>query len=204
MAENPVSSSESSSSESAAPARGTGRAALVAAGIALLDESGPEGLTLRRVAARAGVSHAAPAHHFTGLAGLLTAIATEAFALFSAAMEARRDAAAPQDALQAVCAGYLDFAASHAGLFHVMFSYPDVQREDPAFQAASGHAYGILRAACAPHARGVQPDPAFEFAVWSMVHGYAMLGFAAPDACSLEGPVPRFAKLLQQVTNLRK
>ena len=50
------------------------RQALVAAGIELLDEGGLAALTLRRCAARAGVSHAAPAHHFKGLRGLLTAI----------------------------------------------------------------------------------------------------------------------------------
>jgi DNA-binding transcriptional regulator YbjK len=52
------------------PHHGNLRAALVSAGIELLEEGGLEALTLRKCAARAGVSHAAPAHHFEGLQGL--------------------------------------------------------------------------------------------------------------------------------------
>src|SRR6266496_3683288 len=53
------------------------RQALLDAAVATLDEVGADGLSLREVARRAGVSHAAPAHHFTDKAGLLTAVATE-------------------------------------------------------------------------------------------------------------------------------
>ncbi len=51
------------------------REALIVAGIEILKEGGLPALTLRACAARAGVSHAAPAHHFDGLPGLVTAIA---------------------------------------------------------------------------------------------------------------------------------
>ena len=51
------------------------REALITAGVGLLNEGGLSALTLRKCAARAGVSHAAPAYHFKGLNGLLTAIA---------------------------------------------------------------------------------------------------------------------------------
>ena len=44
-----------------------------AAAINALTESGPARLSLRELARRAGVSHAAPAHHFGDKAGLLTA-----------------------------------------------------------------------------------------------------------------------------------
>ena len=69
------------------------RDVLIEAGIALLNEGGMAALTLRRAAARAGVSHAAPAYHFDGLPGLLTAIAARAFADFSNRMQAARDLA---------------------------------------------------------------------------------------------------------------
>src|SRR5215472_16808361 len=55
------------------------RQALLDAALATLDEVGADRLSLREVARRAGVSHAAPAHHFSDKAGLLTAIATEGF-----------------------------------------------------------------------------------------------------------------------------
>src|SRR5215472_6922071 len=78
--------------ESASPRSGAPRAvgehfagdlrqALLDAAVATLDEAGADGLSLREVARRAGVSHAAPAHHFTDKAGLLTAIATEGFGI---------------------------------------------------------------------------------------------------------------------------
>ena len=58
------------------------RRALIDAGLALLTEGGTSALTLRGCAARAGVSHAAPAHHFDGLDGLRVAIAEEGFDRF--------------------------------------------------------------------------------------------------------------------------
>ena len=57
------------------------RQALLDAAVATLDEVGADRLSLREVARRAGVSHAAPAHHFTDKAGLLTAVATEGFGM---------------------------------------------------------------------------------------------------------------------------
>eukprot|EP01036_Dinobryon_divergens_P003443 gene3443-4542_t len=47
------------------------RAALLAAAEDELAARGVEGFSLRQVAKRAGVSHAAPAHHFGDAAGLL-------------------------------------------------------------------------------------------------------------------------------------
>lgn len=150
---------------------------LIDAGMTLLERDGVAGMTLRKTAALAGVSHAAPAHHFDGLPGLMTAIATRAFQRFTALMEARI-ALAPQDRvsrLQATCDGYLDFAAEHAGLFHVMFQHGQVTRSDAELSQAATHAYDLLRIACAPFSE--TRDQVFETAVWSLVHGYAQLGF---------------------------
>ena len=69
------------------------RAALLAAAETELDERGVESFSLRGVARRAGVSHAAPAHHFRDVRGLLTALAAEGFARFLAAQRAREAAA---------------------------------------------------------------------------------------------------------------
>ena len=113
--------------------RGNLREALIVAAMALLTEGGIAGLTLRRAAARAGVSHAAPAHHFNGLPGLLTAIAARAFCQFGDAMELARATAdpAPFAQLAGICTGYLDFATRHAGIFHLMFVSAEVDRDDP-------------------------------------------------------------------------
>ncbi len=174
------------------------KTALIEAGIALLQEGGPAGLTLRRTAARAGVSHAAPAHHFNGLPGLLTAIATEAHLRFATAMRARRDLVhLPEDRLAAICQGYLDFAAQHAALFQIMFSAHEVDHDDPNYCAAADASYAILQQACLPFAAGEAPNTALEHVVWALVHGYAMLGLGhAPDA-------QPFSLLLARIVPLR-
>lgn len=168
------------------------RDALIEAGLALLIEGGPEGLTLRRAAARAGVSHAAPAHHFKGLPGLHTAIASRAFALFTDAMLHRLAAAGdrPFARLLAICEGYLDFARDSAGLFHVMFACPDLDDQDPALIAESARAYGVLREGCLPFA-GDRPDPVLEGLVWSSVHGYALLGPSISDEAPFSAVLAR-------------
>lgn len=182
------------------------RDGLIAAGMALLEEGGIQGLTLRKAAARAGVSHAAPAHHFDGMPGLLTAIAAAAFRRFSQSMEAALAVApvTPRGRLHAVCAGYLDFAAGHSGLFHVMFQSPEVRRDDPELLPWSMRAYDLLRQACLPFSADGRPDPAFEVAVWGMVHGYAVLGFVH-QAGTTRGVlvVPPFAACLDNLIAAR-
>jgi AcrR family transcriptional regulator len=176
------------------------RSALIEAALEILQDDGAEGLTLRRVAARAGVSHAAPAHHFAGLHGLLTAIAARAFALFTEAMETARDSAgpAPFDRLAGVCEGYLAFARTSAGLFRVMFNTPGLHRDDPDLARHSQAAYQVLRDACTPFA-GERPEE-LELAVWSMVHGYAALGFAEPQEPGQPfGTPPPFRPLLARL-----
>ncbi len=100
------------------------RNALVDAGIALLTEGGAQALTLRKCAARAGVSHAAPAHHFNGLAGLKHAIALEGFHQLRALMT-NCDGCTNPDALtrlKSMCLCYIEFAVAHPALFDEMFS----------------------------------------------------------------------------------
>lgn len=179
------------------------REALITAGMALLSEGGIAGLTLRRAAARAGVSHAAPAHHFNGLPGLLTAIAARAFRQFGDAMVAARDAGGPEPfaRLNGICQGYLDFSRDHAGVFHLMFVSAEVDRSDADLAEASARAYLILREACLPFAApGATEDQPLEIAVWSLVHGYALLGFGRPRTPrhSVTEP-PAFADLLARL-----
>ena len=176
------------------------REALIDAGLALLAEGGLAGLTLRRAAAAAGVSHAAPAHHFDGLPGLLTAIAARAFQRFADQMEGSRQAA-PPDAmgrLKGICQGYLTFADRHSALFHLMFNSPSLDRSDAQLVAESNRAYLILRDACLSFAIGPYPDEVLETAVWSLVHGYALLGFSNPSPGSRAATsTPDFGRLLE-------
>ena len=97
-------------------------AALLDAGEAELAEKGVEGFSLRGVAKRAGVSHAAPAHHFGDARGLLTAIATRGFErLIARQQDFQREAPPiPRAQLEASGLGYVAFATENPALFRLM------------------------------------------------------------------------------------
>ena len=100
------------------------RNALLTAAIAILEEQGLDALSLRAVAARAGVSHGAPAHHFPTLKALLTAVATASFVRFEKTMleERVKAAADPRSQLAAAGDGYVRFARDCPQQFRLMFS----------------------------------------------------------------------------------
>jgi len=138
------------------------RQALIASAVEAIAESGPATLSLRDLARRVGVSHAAPVHHFGDKAGLLTAVATEGYRLFGEALRA-----AGPDLLDLGVA-YVGFAIEHRAYFEVMFR-PDLYRaDDPALVAARARAGESLSAAVADR-------DADRLAAWSIVHGLATL-----------------------------
>ena len=175
------------------------RNALIQAGMDLLAEGGTAALTLRQAALRAGVSHAAPAHHFNGLPGLLTAIAARAFQTVADTLHTARDAAGqdPRARLLGTCQGYLSFAVRHSGLFQLMFVSAEVDRSDPALAPAAQQSYQILSEACHPFA--THADDRLEVAVWSLVHGYASLGFSSPTPPGPMHQAPPFADVLDEL-----
>ena len=157
--------------------RGDLRETLISAGIELLDEGGLEALTLRRCAARAGVSHAAPAHHFKGINGLLTAIVSRGYRKFTLTMIEEREKAAndPHARLGAICEGYLRFARENDALFVLMFSPQKLDFDDEELAQQSEAAYMVLVEGCAPFKHGAAGNAGTEIMVWSLVHGFAVL-----------------------------
>jgi len=160
------------------------RAALLDAGRHIVTEQGLDALTLRGVAARAGVSYGAPVHHFPNMRHLLTALAVEGFERFGAVLSKYR-ADAPTDArsqVAAVCDAYIEFVDEQPEWFKLIFSLSGHQLnwQDEALTKASRAAYASLRevAAVAAHARG-ESDPAaverISLIIWTCVHGYAQL-----------------------------
>src|SRR5215470_9622220 len=91
------------------------RAAILTEAARLVAERGADRLSLRELARAAGVSHAAPAHHFTDRRGLFTAMATEGFGMLAEALRGARP-----DFLDAALA-YVRFAIDHPGHYEVMF-----------------------------------------------------------------------------------
>jgi AcrR family transcriptional regulator len=150
------------------------RAALLSAAEAELAERGMEGFSLRSVAKRAGVSHAAPAHHFGDARGLLTALAAEGFRQFlamQAAREARADAD-PVSQLVAAGLGYVDFAMARPTLFRLLWQSERPDFTDPELGRAARDAFQHLvdqvRAA-----GGTSVED--EAAAWAIAHGLADL-----------------------------
>lgn len=182
------------------------RNALLDAGEAELAVSGLEGFSLRKVAARAGVSHSAPAHHFGDMAGLIDALAVRGFAQLLAKMQARQ-AAAPGDAREKLMGsglGYVDFAAEHPALFRLVFGTPMRPEASDDLRHAAGRAYTHLEAAVAalPGAPTAD-DPALRVEVlgyWAQAHGFAELllsGHVDQADCSDERRTDREALFLQ-------
>ena len=150
------------------------RQSLLAAGEVELAINGIEAFSLRQVAKRAGVSHAAPAHHFGDANGLLTALAAEGFRLFLKTQNARETKAAPDPRSQMIAAGlgYVDFALARPALFGLLFGSTRANFTDPDLYQAAEAAY--LHLCDQVTAVGGQ-GPSDVAAIWSTAHGLAAL-----------------------------
>ena len=157
------------------------RHALVEAGERELAEKGLEGFTLRGCAKRAGVSHAAPAHHFGDANGLLTALAALGFDRFLSFQKARQADAQPDARSQLVASGlgYVDFALAHPALFRLMFASSRADFSNAALTEAANAAFDYLvQGVKAIRGRDPYHDPVSMLDVmgtWGSVHGLADL-----------------------------
>ncbi len=140
----------------------------------LIEEVGPAGASLRELARRTGVSHAAPAHHFRDKAGLLTAVATEGFDLLADRLLEALDRTG--DFLE-VGVAYVEFAVAHRAHFEVMFR-PDLYHADAAdVCAARQRSTDALQRGVRTASPAASDDDARTagLAAWSIVHGFASL-----------------------------
>jgi AcrR family transcriptional regulator len=147
------------------------RAAILSEAARLVAERGADQVSLRELARSAGVSHAAPAHHFVDRRGLFTALAAQGFALLAAALTNARGHFA--DAALA----YVRFALEHPGHYQVMFNKSLLDVADTELAAAEAAAGAELsRGVAALRDPRAQADPAgAQLAAWSLVHGFSTL-----------------------------
>ena len=161
------------------------RRALVDAAAALADEKGVTGLSLREAARAAGVSHAAPYHHFTDKAALLAAVAEEGFLRLDEFQKKALDSAArrPVARLKALGKAYINFAIKNPQYFRVMFRKDLVEPEGrPSLQEVSRRTFDRLLAAvsdCLGSSSKAEAMP-LSIAAWSLVHGLASLWLDGP------------------------
>lgn len=161
--------------------------ALKAAAAEVIVERGPSGFSLREVARRAGVSHAAPAHHFGDSTGLLTALAVDAFRLLDDAMTAAAaEANDPIDRLRRIGMAYVEVGATNPAHIGVVFRPDLVDCDSEAYSEWGERAYAHLRGAVEAFRDAYNPDLDTDTAArlcWSMVQGVLVLfdGMSARD-----------------------
>ena len=134
-------------------------------------EVGPAAISLRDLARRAGVSHAAPAHHFSDKRGLLTAFAVEGYDQLDRALTTAF--ASSGGDFTEVGVAYVHFALEHRAHFEVMFRPELLRRDDPALLEASRRSSRHLLAGTAA-AQSADGEAAM-IGAWSLVHGLATL-----------------------------
>jgi AcrR family transcriptional regulator len=161
---------------------------LLDAALDLIAREGPSAVSLRSLARRLGVSHAAPANHFPDKAALFTAIAVEGFTLLSQAItdEAGRlgPAAGAGQRFRAAGRAYTGFAVAHPAHFAVMWQRDLLHPDDPDLAAAGDRTFELLLAGVRDiqaegWAAGSEPQTV-AYLAWSVVHGLAALWLGGP------------------------
>ncbi|WP_372783174.1 TetR/AcrR family transcriptional regulator [Phenylobacterium sp.] len=187
---------ESQAAEARPYHHGDLRRALIDAASRLLEAEGPSALSLRAVAREAGVSPAAPYHHFKDKGELLEAVAHEGWTLLDQALaRAKAEAPSPREAMNNLGVAYVCFARENPALYRVMY---DTARDKEALpdemQQGEDSAYCKVRDTLVE--AGADPDDALDIelatvAAWCSAHGLAeMAGFKQfdhlKDACGGE------------------
>ncbi|MBV8551884.1 MAG: TetR/AcrR family transcriptional regulator [Acidobacteriaceae bacterium] len=157
------------------------RAALIEAGLKLIEEQGVRALTLREIGNRAGVSRMAAYRHFANKEALLSAISEAGFVEFAAALESAREQAGMgcEARLAAMAVAYVRFAAEHWAHFEVMFGSGGRSGAAPG-GAAAKRAFDALEQTIREGQENGEVRPgnsiALAQAAWALVHGISTLG----------------------------
>src|SRR5690348_11616848 len=159
------------------------RDALLEAAERVLERDGLPGLTLRAVAREAGVSHAAPTHHFGDLSGLVSGLAAIGFRQFNLAMAESCTPETPYPAKGLARArAYVAYAQAHPGMYGLMFrterldySRPSLHEAAEASFAGLAHAIAASRHEQIAEAALTLEQAAAIARAWSLVHGFTML-----------------------------
>lgn len=157
--------------------------ALLQAAERVLEREGLAGLTLRAVAREAGVSHAAPTHHFGDLTGLVSELAAIGFRNFNATMTAAgATGTTPTESALARAKAYLAYARARPGMYQLMFRTERLDMTRPALREAANASFtGLASVVGARHSGDIATDElTLEQATliarsWSLVHGFTML-----------------------------
>ncbi|MBZ0310467.1 MAG: TetR/AcrR family transcriptional regulator [Anaerolineae bacterium] len=155
--------------------------ALIQAGIEILSKEGVQSLSLRSVAKRAGVSHAAPYAHFADKQALIAAIATEGYTkLYNKLAAAQETSTDPLKRLFATADSYLQFALDEPDHFKITFSgVVEAEKNYPEYVEQSQRCFVLVVALvkeCQKDALLMEGDThLMAVSIWSCIHGFAQL-----------------------------
>ncbi len=193
------------------------RMAVLREALAIVETEGLEACTLRDVARRIGVSHAAPYRHFPDKRALVTALAIDAMHALGAAIETAIDAAGHDLRKQFLAASvaYVRFAREHRGRYLVLYrdERDVIDLASPELIAAKERSFGtLLRFIARAQKAELFPegDPmSLATPIWAMHHGLASLiasrAFPEADDTTLDRIVEEaHAKLLDGLSAKRK
>lgn len=162
--------------------------ALIQAGVEILAKEGVDGLSLRKVAQHAGVSHSAPYAHFPDKQSLIAAISTEGFNQLYAELEAAISPYSknPKKQLFDGAKTYVRFAEENTDTFKIMFSgVLEKEKDYPSFVEISSKMFKlVVEVVQACQDTGILPTAPADLmavSVWGQIHGIVSL--------SLEGQV---------------
>lgn len=175
------------------------REALLSEGLALLEEAGEAGFSLRELARRVGVTANASYRHFANKEALLMGLAAQGFRLFSADQMQlwQHTAGSAADKFMASGCGYVRFACAHPALFRLMFGRQAASLRSDELEQASGLALAGLRAAVASVMGEAAESDEVQLAAtnaWALVHGFSHLILDG----QLSGEAGDVEKLVQQ------
>lgn len=159
------------------------RDALLKAAERVLERDGLVGLTLRAVAREAGVSHAAPTHHFSDLTGLVSELAAIGFRQFNEAMVAAGASGTTlMEKGMARARAYVAYAQAHPGMYGLMFRTERLDMSRPSLHDAANASFAGLIGAIGEsrhehiEEQALSLDQAAAIVrAWSLVHGFTML-----------------------------
>jgi AcrR family transcriptional regulator len=158
------------------------RATLLEVAARMIADQGVEGVTMRGLADRIGVSRSAPYRHFADKAALLAAVAEDGFKRLAAGLRAAgaEQAGDPLLSFRSMCLAYVEFAVEHPTHYRLMFGQAVFEWQDyPSLVAAADGLFGEVFAtvrACQQQNKLKPGEPRqTALAAWALAHGLSLL-----------------------------
>jgi AcrR family transcriptional regulator len=167
---------------------------LLQAASELLETEGPDALSVRRIAAAAGVAPMGVYNHFASKSGIIEALFIQGFERLGAAMVTLGDIADPLDALLEAGRRYRHLARAHPMAYRLMFAeaVPGFEPSEAALVAAAGAFDGLVASVRRAMQAGVlvDGDPVLTaHMIWAAVHGWMALELSGLGFVSPRSPV---------------